>query len=112
MFVLLCRSKTEGCQHHHIKVASVQEFTSDVLNCMESGLQVDAIYTDFCKAFDKVSYRLLLSNLAKLGFGGSFFAWIFDGPRAICESYSYSGSQARRFSVRSDVLYFIHKYAR
>jgi hypothetical protein len=43
---------------------------------MENGVQVDAIYTDFSNAFDKVSHRLLLRKLAKLGFGDSFFAWI------------------------------------
>jgi hypothetical protein len=51
------------------------EFTSFVLNCMEKGVQVDAIYTDFSKAFDKVNHnRLLLKKLAKLEFGGSFLA--------------------------------------
>jgi hypothetical protein len=34
--------------------------TSYVLNCMKNGVLVDAIYTDFSKAFDKVSHRLLL----------------------------------------------------
>jgi hypothetical protein len=38
--------------------------------------QVDAIYTDFAKAFDKISHRLLLRKLTKLEFGGSFLAWI------------------------------------
>jgi hypothetical protein len=52
------------------------EFNSYVLNCMENGVQVDAIYTDFSKAFDKVSHRLLMRKLARLGFSGSFLAWI------------------------------------
>jgi hypothetical protein len=34
-------------------VTNLMEFTSYVLNCMENGVQVDAIYTDFFKAFDK-----------------------------------------------------------
>jgi hypothetical protein len=33
------------------------EFTSFVMNCMEKGVQVDAIYTDFSKAFDKVNHN-------------------------------------------------------
>jgi hypothetical protein len=59
-------------------VTNLIEFTSYVLNCLESGVQVDAIYTDFSKAFDKVSHRLLLRKLAKLGFVGSFLAWIMS----------------------------------
>jgi hypothetical protein len=32
---------------------------------MEDGLQVDSIYTDFSKAFDKVRHQLLLIKLAR-----------------------------------------------
>jgi hypothetical protein len=57
-------------------VINLIEVTSYVLSCMENGVQVDAIYTDFSKALDKVSHNLLLRRLTKLGFGGSFLAWI------------------------------------
>jgi hypothetical protein len=69
------KSSIMSAQHGFFKgrstVKNLIEFTSYVLNCMENGVQVDAMYTDFSKAFDKVSHRLL----AKLGFG-SFLAWI------------------------------------
>jgi hypothetical protein len=51
---------------------------------MENDVQVDAIYNDFSMAFEKVSHRLLLRKLAKLGFGGSFLTWIrsyLTGPK-------------------------------
>jgi hypothetical protein len=77
---ILVKSSIMSAQHGFFKFRSTVtnsiEFTSYVLNCMENGMQVDAIYTDFFKAFDKVSHRLLLRKLAKQGFGGSFFAWI------------------------------------
>jgi hypothetical protein len=59
-------------------VTNLIELPSYVLNCMDNGVQVDAIYTDLSKAFDLLSHRLLLGKLAKLGFGGSFLALI--GP--------------------------------
>jgi hypothetical protein len=70
------KSSIMSAQHGFCKgrstVTNLIEFTSYVLIfCMENGLQVDAIYTDFYKAFDKVSHRLLLRKLAELGFGGS-----------------------------------------
>jgi hypothetical protein len=37
-------------------VTNLIEYTSYVLNCMENGVQKDAIYTDFSKAFDTVSF--------------------------------------------------------
>jgi hypothetical protein len=64
---------------------------------------VDAIYTDFCKAFDKVSHMLLLRKLAKLGFGGSLLAWIGSYLTGRKQFVKASGSQSRRFSVRFGV---------
>jgi hypothetical protein len=70
---------------------------------------VDAIYTaDFTKAFDKVTHRLLLRKLAKLGFGGSFFAWIRSYLTGHEQFVEASGSQSRRFSVKSNVLQGSH----
>jgi ribonucleases P/MRP protein subunit RPP40 len=80
-----------SAQHGFFKgrstVTNLIEFTSYVLNCMENGVQVDAVYTNFSKAFDKVSHSLLLRKLSNLGFSGIFLNWIlFDRLRAICES--------------------------
>jgi hypothetical protein len=75
------KSPIMSAQHGLFKgrstVTNLIEFTSYVLNCMKNGVQVDAVYTDFSKAFDKVSRRLLSRKLAKLmgfgsGFGGRF----------------------------------------
>jgi hypothetical protein len=70
---------------------------------MKNGVQVNAIYTDFSKAFDKISHRLLLRKLAKLGFGGSFLAWIGSYLTSHEQFVKASGSQSRNFSVRSSV---------
>jgi hypothetical protein len=86
-----------SAQHGFFKgrstVTNLIESIPYVLNRMANTVRVDAIYTDFSKAFDKVSHRLLLRKLAKLGLGGIFLAWIVRA----------SGSQSRRFSVRSGV---------
>jgi len=37
--------------------------------------QVDVVYTDFAKAFDKVSHNALLAKLQKLGFHSSILNW-------------------------------------
>jgi hypothetical protein len=55
-------------------VTNLIEFTTYVLNCMANEVQVDAIYTDFSKAFDKIS---LASCLDKV---------LFDRPLVICAS--------------------------
>ena len=40
-----------------------------------SGNEVDAIYLDFSKAFDKVPHHLLLTKLETLGITGSLLSW-------------------------------------
>jgi hypothetical protein len=77
---------------------------------VENGVEVDAMYTDFSKtSFDKVSHRLLLRKLAKLGFGDSFLDWIgsylTDREQFV---KAISSSQSRRFSVRSGVPHGSH----
>lgn len=50
-------------------------YSSDISSALESGAEVDSIYTDFSKAFDKVSHRLVIEKLAKIGFSGSLLDW-------------------------------------
>jgi hypothetical protein len=46
-------------------MASLVEFSNFVLSEMEDGLQVDAVYTDFSKAFDRVNHGLILGTLTR-----------------------------------------------
>lgn len=41
-----------------------------LLHAIGNGQQVDAVYTDFVKAFDKVNHRLLLRKLKSFGIFG------------------------------------------
>lgn len=42
---------------------------------LDKGGQVDMVYMDMSKAFDKVFYHRLLSKLRKFGFGGNLLQW-------------------------------------
>jgi hypothetical protein len=44
---------------------------------LDTGGQVDAIYLDLSKAFDKVSHSRLKQKLRMAGFGGNLIQW-FD----------------------------------
>jgi hypothetical protein len=56
------------CQHGFVKgrstVSNFFEYFSLVLKSIEDGCQVDSIYTNFSKAFDKVRNLLLLDKMA------------------------------------------------
>ena len=47
-----------------------------ILNAFREGAQVDVIYTDFSKAFDRVNIKILIKKLEALGIHGSFLEWL------------------------------------
>lgn len=51
-------------------------FVEAVAGAIDSNAQVDVIYTDFSRAFDKVSHSVLSEKLAMYGFGGSMLQWL------------------------------------
>ncbi|CAG9136268.1 unnamed protein product [Plutella xylostella] len=66
-------------QHGFITKRSVNTnlvtFVSDLCQEIDNGSQIDAIYTDFSSAFDKVNHCLLLRKLESFGVYGPFLEW-------------------------------------
>lgn len=73
--LLICRTMYEDLrclisedQHGFMQgrstVSNLIEYVSFILKAMEEGSQVDSVYTDFSKAFDKVRHCLLLLKFA------------------------------------------------
>lgn len=75
-----CKSVLSPLQHGFLKSRSTSsqlvEFTSYCINSMENGQQIDCIYTDFSKAFDKVQHNILIFKLKQLGFNQLLLSWI------------------------------------
>ncbi|XP_050527786.1 uncharacterized protein LOC126897886 [Daktulosphaira vitifoliae] len=72
-------------------------FTTFILNSFEKDYQVDAVFTDFKKAFDTIDHRLLVSELKILGNGDSLLSWL--------ESYLASRKQYDFVNgVRSNII--------
>lgn len=51
-------------------------YHNHIVNALENRLQVDSIYTDFSKAFDRVDLKLLPLKLQALGLGGNLLKWL------------------------------------
>ena len=47
---------------------------------LDSGKQIDVIFMDMSKAFDKVNYAILINKLGKYKIGGSLLKWFFVIP--------------------------------
>lgn len=67
-----CRNTIVDQQHGFVSGRSTATnlllYQNDIVRAIEKGLQVDAIYTDFSKAFDRVNHSLLLAKLTAVGF--------------------------------------------
>lgn len=77
-------------QHGFVKrrstVTNLILFTNFVVSEISKGNQVDAVYTDFSKAFDRVDHSLLLFKLKRLGFPISFVNWLSS---YLCNRYQF-----------------------
>ena len=51
-------------------VTQLLEFMENIAEAIDDGKEVDVIYLDFCKAFDKVPYRRLLKKMQQYGIKG------------------------------------------
>lgn len=75
-----CKSVISAFQHGFTKgrstTTNLVEFSSFTVAAIEAGKQVDCVYTDFSKAFDKISHNILTNKLLALGFPVMFVNWI------------------------------------
>ena len=53
-----------------------------VTQCVENGDDIDVVYLDFAKAFDKVPHQRLLLKLRDHGIGDKVVNWISTQPEA------------------------------
>lgn len=51
-------------------------FVETLSEAVDNNMQADVIYTDFSKAFDRVSHAILLQKMSKYGFAGALLNWI------------------------------------
>ena len=56
-------------------ITNLLEALDHIGSLLDSGSQVDTIYLDMSKAFDKVSHRRLIHKLIQAGFGGKLLNW-------------------------------------
>ena len=62
--------------HQRSCLSQLLSHFENILTRLESNHNVDVVYLDFAKAFDKVDHNILLKKLEQLGMSGRVFAWI------------------------------------
>lgn len=78
-------------------------YVDDVLNGMNRCGQVDAIYTDFAKAFDRVNHKLLIRKLQLLGIDGSLLRWLNSYLTNRGQIIRIGGAESREINTPSGV---------
>ena len=74
----LIKESQHGFRRGRSCLTNLLIFLDKITRDVDEGHNVDAIYLDFAKAFDKVPHQRLLVKLRSMGIGGSLLGWIGD----------------------------------
>ena len=65
--------------------------------------QVDAVYVDLAKAFDRVDHKILADKLRAAGIGGTLLCWLESYLTGSTQKVKIDGLCSRTFNVTSGV---------
>ena len=72
-------------------------------SALDKGETIDVVYTDFEKAFDRVSHAKLIDKLENYGVNGGLINWIKDYLTNRTRSDRVNNSTSNRFKFTSGV---------
>ena len=100
---LLIKNTQHGFRKGRSCLTNLLEFLDKVTGCVDSGDNVDVIFLDFAKAFDKVSHVKLVSKLKAHGIEGNILDWIKEWLHQRVQRVSIRGIISDWISVLSGV---------
>ena len=84
-------------------LSQLLEYHDEILSNLEEGNNVDSIYLDFSKAFDKVDIGILCHKMRALGISGSLGKWIHNFLTSRKQFILVNGSISKASHVTSGV---------
>ena len=78
-------------------------FNNYILKNMQKHGQVDVVYTDFEKAFDRVDHVILLKKLEHIGICGDLLRWVASYLRNRSQSVTVGGYRSDLTSISSGI---------
>ena len=73
---LLISRNQHGFRKKRSCMAQLLSHIEEIYTSLNNGDEVDIIYLDFAKAFDKVDHQVLLAKLKRYGIQGRALSWI------------------------------------
>lgn len=105
--IIQVKNRITCAQHGFFKGRSTStnllEFVNYTLNAMDNGNYVNALYTDFSKAFDRVDIPLLLFKLNKIGVQPCLLEWLKSYLTERQQTVKYLGKLSNPINVTSGV---------
>ena len=95
------------CQHGFVTakscITNLIESLDYIGSVLDKGGQVDTVYLDMSKAFDKVDHGLLITKLRGLGFGGPLLKWLTNYLSNRHQRVTVLGATSHTMAVTSGV---------
>lgn len=92
-----------GFLPHRSTELNLLTFTDFLLEALEEGCHVHALYTDFSKAFDRVNHEVMLHKLEVMGINGDLLLWLRSYLSERTQMVRVQGFTSYEFKVPSGV---------
>ena len=96
-------SRQHGARAGRSTVSQLLDHYDTILETMESGQNMDTIYLDFSKAFDKVDHYILVQKVKNMGIGGNLGKWIGTFLMERTQSVKIEGIVSDKIEILSGV---------
>ena len=95
--------RQHGTRSGRSTLSQLLEHQDQILKALEAGDNIDCIYLDFAKAYDKVDHGILLKKMKMLGITGSLGRWILNFLSGRGQQTMVKGRKSETFPLISGV---------
>ena len=95
--------RQHGSRSGHSTLSQLLDHQDYILSTLEEGHNLDVVYLDFAKAYDKVDHSVLLHKIRALGIEGKLGSWIGSFLLDRTQEVKVEGSKSRKEKVISGV---------
>ena len=99
----MLKNTQHGFRSHRSCTTNLLEYLESITSAIDEGENVDSIYLDFSKAFDKVPHKRLMLKLKSFGIDGKLLKWISEWLQGRMQRVVTSGCKSDWAKVLSGV---------